>query len=62
MDYLFYENYKKDKNIINLYFAAPFLITILSSKGSLAGMAILYLVLAYFSDIKILSIKNTIYF
>ena len=48
----FIENYKKDKNIINLYFAAPFLITILSSKVSLAGMAILYLVLAYFSDIK----------
>jgi hypothetical protein len=48
----FIENYKKDKSIINLYFASPFLIITLTSKGSLAGMAILYLVVAYFSDIK----------
>ena len=54
----FVENYKKDKNIISLYFAAPFLITILTCKGSVAGMASLYLLIAYFSDIKTFEYKK----
>ena len=48
----FLENFRKDKNIINLYFASPFLILILSSKGSLAGMTCLYLIVSYFPLIR----------
>ena len=54
----FIEKFKINKNIVNLYFASPFLLIILTSKGSLAGMTSLYLLITNFSLLKTISMKK----
>jgi hypothetical protein len=56
----FAEKYRKDNNLINVYFAFPFLLLIINSKGSIAGMAITYIVIAYFADIRKINPKKLV--
>ena len=56
---LFYlEKFIADKNKINLIFAIPFLVITVNTKGSVAGMILLYLLVSYFKVFKILNIKS----
>jgi hypothetical protein len=52
------ERFILDKKVKNLFYALPFLSLIINSKGSVAGMLIIYLAISYFKIIKKLSLKN----
>ena len=54
----FIEKYKNDKNILNLYYAMPFLLLIFISKGSVGSMAFVYLLITYYPLAKKIQIKK----
>ena len=54
------EKYLLDKKLKNLFLLLPFLALILNSKGSIAGMLLVYLFIAYFEILKKISLKNFI--
>ena len=54
------ERYLSDRKLKNLLCAIPFLTLILNSKGSVAGMILMYLIISYFEIIKKIDLKNFI--
>ena len=54
------EKYILDHKIQNLLFAIPFLSLIINSKGSVAGMLIVYLIFSYFEILKKITLKKFI--
>lgn len=55
---LYLEKFIASKTNINLILTIPFLVIALNTKGSVAGMIILYLFVSYFKVFKILNIKS----
>ena len=54
------ERYLLDRNLKNLLYAIPFLSLIINSKGSIAGMILVYLIISYFEILKKINLKNFI--
>lgn len=48
----FFERYKKDKNILNLFYAIPFFVMVFTAKGSIGGMVTVYCLFSYFFILK----------
>ena len=56
----FIEKYLIKKNLVFLFFAIPFLVVIINTKASAAGMVLLYLLFSYFKILKNLKLKQII--
>jgi len=54
------ERYLSDRKLKNLLYAIPFLTLIINSKGSVAGMMLIYLIISYFEILKKIDLKNFI--
>ena len=54
------ERYLLDRRLKNLLCAIPFLSLIINSKGSIAGMILIYLIISYFEILKKINLKNFI--
>jgi hypothetical protein len=55
---IYLEKFIVDRKIRNLFFVIPFISLIINSKGSVAGMILAYLAVAYFKILKKISFKN----
>lgn len=55
---LYLEKFIVNKNTVNLILSIPFLVITVNTKGSVAGMILLYFFISYFKVFKILNIKS----